>query len=120
MPLRDLRGYLWDILQAAEEALAFVEGHTFVSFTESRLLRAAVERKLEFVGEALGQALKRFPEIAGHFPEAPRVVAMRNRLVHAYAEVDPAVVWGVVKHHLPELLEKVRDLLGSALPGDQG
>ncbi|TFU27406.1 DUF86 domain-containing protein [Thermus tengchongensis] len=104
---RELGTYLWDILQAGREVLTFVGEMDFPAFAQDPLLRAAVERKLEIIGEALAQALKHFPDLRESFPEAPKVIAMRNRLIHAYAQVDPAVVYGVVRGHLPELLVKV-------------
>ncbi|WP_018461442.1 HepT-like ribonuclease domain-containing protein [Thermus oshimai] len=91
--------------------MVFLQGIAFHDFVENPLLRAAVERKLEIVGEALSQAIKHFPEIQPLFPEAPQVMAMRNRLIHAYARVDPAVVFGVVHRHLPELVAKAEELL---------
>jgi uncharacterized protein with HEPN domain len=50
---RDARGYLWDALRAAESVQAFVRGKTREAFVEDDLLRSAVERQLQIIGEAL-------------------------------------------------------------------
>ncbi len=49
---RDHRCYLWDALRAAESVQAFVRGKTFEAFIEDDLVRSAVERQLQIIGEA--------------------------------------------------------------------
>jgi uncharacterized protein with HEPN domain len=102
---------LWDALQAAERIGRFAKGHTFKSYAGDELLRSAVERQLEILGEALGQLRKVDAQLAAQIPELHRSVALRNVLIHAYAEVDDAIVWGVVEVHLPALEARLRDLL---------
>jgi len=53
MTLRDRRAFLWDMLQAARSVLAFTSGRTFEEYLGDLMLRSAVERQLEIVGEAL-------------------------------------------------------------------
>jgi uncharacterized protein with HEPN domain len=57
------------------------------------MLRAAVERKFEIIGEALGQFAKRDTSTAARIGEHRRIVAFRNILVHGYADVDDRLVW---------------------------
>ncbi len=75
------------------------------------MLRAAVEREFEIIGEALNQLSRVAPEIASAIPELPRIVAFRNILIHGYATVDDALVWQVLKEKLPELEQVIRDML---------
>jgi len=42
----------------------------------------------------------------------PAIVAMRNRLVHAYFDIDLDRVWETVTDDLPELAAKLEDVLG--------
>ena len=55
---RDARGYLWDIAQAGEDIAAFTAGLDAEAFLENRMVRAAVERQFEIIGEALSQLAK--------------------------------------------------------------
>jgi uncharacterized protein with HEPN domain len=50
---RDPRAYLWDILQAANAIEEFIAGLDAAGYAQSALVRAAVERQFEIIGEAL-------------------------------------------------------------------
>ncbi|MFO8024012.1 DUF86 domain-containing protein, partial [Thiohalophilus sp.] len=53
------------------------------------------------MGEALNQLAKISPQIAESIPEYRRIISFRNILIHGYADVDNALVWGVVESKLP-------------------
>lgn len=55
---RDLRAYLFDISEAAALVTSFAAGKTFADYEHDPLLRSAIERQLEIIGEALSQALR--------------------------------------------------------------
>lgn len=78
------------------------------------MLKSAVERQFEIVGEALNALSKIAPEMAEALPELPRIVAFRNVLIHGYATVDDRLVWGVVEGKLPLLRDAVARLLDQA------
>ncbi|WP_346434279.1 HepT-like ribonuclease domain-containing protein [Candidatus Protofrankia californiensis] len=107
----DPRKYLWDAVNAAELARGFAQGRSFEDYLSNAMLRAAVEREFEIIGEALNQLSRVAPEIASAIPELPRIVAFRNILIHGYATVDDALVWQVLKEKLPELEQVIRDML---------
>ena len=75
------------------------------------MLRSAVERQFEIVGEALNQLAKLAPDLAEQIPDLPRIVASRNILIHGYAVVDNAIVWRVIQENLPGLLSVLERLL---------
>jgi uncharacterized protein with HEPN domain len=110
----DPRKYLWDAVNAAEQIRSFTEGNSFEDYLANGMLRAAVEREFEIIGEALNQLSKTDPELASVIPDLPRIVAFRNILIHAYAVVDDALVWQVVEERLPELQRVMRELLDGA------
>lgn len=62
----------------------------------SDLVRAAVERQFEIVGEALGRATDLEPQLERWLPEVRRIVGLRNRLIHGYGDVDEEIVWDIV------------------------
>ena len=63
---RDPRCYLWDALRATGSIQAFVRGKTYEAFVEDDLVRSAVERQLQIIGEALSQLAKVDPQIASN------------------------------------------------------
>lgn len=89
---RSLRAYLWDIEQAACDILTFTRGKQLGNYESDAMLRAAVERKFEVIGEVLSQAQRFFPEITDRITNDQQIIAFRNRLVHGYATVKHALV----------------------------
>lgn len=88
---------------------------TFDGYLADVLLRSAVERQLTIIGEALTQANKIMPTLAASISCLRQILAFRNILVHAYAVVDHAVVWGVLQKDLQVLLHEVDQIL-AAMP----
>ena len=115
---RDSRKYLLDIEQAALLASEFLAGQTFDDYTATPMLRAAVERQCEIVGEALGQLARTDIATAEKISEYRRIIAFRNILIHGYAEVDHRIVWEVATLKIPTLAAQVRALLDAAEGGD--
>lgn len=110
----EARKFLWDAQQAAALIAAFVAGKTFVDYCHDAMLKSAVERQFEIVGEALNGLSKIAPEMAAAIPELRRIIAFRNVLIHGYATVDDKLVWGVVEGKLPLLRGAVTSLLDQA------
>ncbi|MGH3621014.1 MAG: HepT-like ribonuclease domain-containing protein, partial [Sciscionella sp.] len=92
----DPRKYLWDALHAAQLIHDFTQDQSFADYQSHAMLRSAVERQFEIIGEALNQLAKTDPKAAAHIPELPRIVAFRNILIHGYTTVDDALVWQVL------------------------
>lgn len=82
------------------------------------MLRSAVERQFEIIGEAFAALRRMNPDLAASIPDLPCIVAFRNILVHSYATVDDSLIWGVVEGNLPGLLTLLARLLDGA--GDIG
>ncbi len=109
---RDPRAWLWDIQQASERAMLFLEPHDMASYQANDLVRAALERQFEIIGEAVSQLAKHAPEIAAQVPHWREAIGFRNVLIHGYATIDDARVWQIAKVNLPALLEAVNRLIG--------
>ncbi len=102
--------HLSDILQSIKDIESyFPNGYHFSEYQANKMLRRAVERELEIIGEAMNRALKIQPDL--DIPEAKRVIGLRNRVIHAYDSVDDVLVWAVVVNHLATLKEKVDKLV---------
>jgi uncharacterized protein with HEPN domain len=108
---RDPRSFLWDARESADAILRFILGRNEQDYLTDDMLRAAVERHFEIVGEALNRLAKTTPDIAGRIPDLARAVAFRNLLIHGYATVDDATVWRTTQEDLPGLRSTVAALL---------
>ena len=118
---RDRRTYLWDVQEAGRSIETFLQGKHLNDYLQDEMLRSAVERKCEIIGEALSQAIHYFPEVADSIVDAGQVIAFRNQLIHGYSTVDDQLVWSIVRVSLPKLLQQVdalRTLYASAEPND--
>ena len=105
------RNIFFDIKQAADLLLRFSRGKTFADFTADPLLRSAIERQFEIIGEALNQLSKVDPGTVSTISEHRRIIAFRNILIHGYAEIDHRLVWGILEGKLPDLHRQVEALL---------
>jgi uncharacterized protein with HEPN domain len=107
----ECKKYLFDIERAAGLVRDFTQGKTFAEFGSDLMLRSAVERQFEIIGEALNQLLKIDAETAGQITDYRHIIAFRNILIHGYAQIDHRLVWGVVELNIPILISEVRALL---------
>jgi uncharacterized protein with HEPN domain len=103
--------YLYDVQQAAKKIMEFTLNKKQSDYAADAMLRAAVERQFEIIGEALRQLSKEDSRTAARVRDSARIVAFRNILVHGYAEIDDRIVWDIVQSKLPALLEDVESLL---------
>lgn len=108
---RDPRAYLWDAQAAVDRILEFTRGRSLDDYLADAMLRAAVERQFEIVGEALSQLAKAAPNISQRIPDIAEIVAFRNALIHGYAAVDHRTVWRTVEDDLARLRTCLGELL---------
>lgn len=103
--------HLADIQRSARLLGQFTQGRTMEAYASDPLLRSAVERQFEVIGEALNRLLKSDPATAQRISEYRRVISFRNILVHGYDVISDRVVWDVVQNKLPLLRMEVDALL---------
>ena len=108
---RDVRVLLHDMLRAADAIIEFTEGRSFEQYCEDLMLRSAVERQFEILGEAMSRALRVEPKIEHELVGARTLVDFRNVIAHGYDRLSDRTVWDVVIMHLPALRERVATLL---------
>jgi len=104
------------MLESVHAILTFLKGKRRASLNSNRMLSSAVFREFEVLGEAAGKVSLKTRKM---FPELPwnQLVGMRNRLIHAYFDVNYDIVWKTVKDHLPSFaiqLESIVDELEKA------
>lgn len=92
---------LLDVREAGENILQNLAGKSLAEYARNRLLRRAVEREFEIIGEALNRLAQVDPVSAGSVSQSRRIVDFRNRIIHGYDTIDDTVVWGVAETNLP-------------------
>ena len=107
--------HLEDIRLAIEELEEFFKDfpRRFDLFEKNILLKRAVERQTEIMGEAMVRIRRHNPDFI--IPNSKDVIATRNRIIHAYDSVQPDFLWGLVIRHIPELKKDVERLIQEEL-----
>jgi len=98
------------MLDAAEAAIADLRGRSREDLDSAPWLPRSVVQCLQVIGEAAARIDRKTQESLPEIPWAD-MVAMRNRLVHAYWDVDLDVVWRTVAEDLPGLVSALDPLL---------
>jgi uncharacterized protein with HEPN domain len=83
-------------------------GRSFDDYLADDMLRAAVERQFEIIGEAFAGLRRIDPAVAARIPDLPRIIAFRNVLIHADATIGARLVWGVVENDLAGCIPRSR------------
>ena len=109
---RDRKSLLWDAGNAGKAIADMTAGKSFADFNNDLVLRSAVERQFEILGEALNRLDRLDAALAARISDLRRIVAFRNILIHGYASIDRARVWRAVQDDLPPLRVTLVDLLG--------
>jgi len=107
----EVKKYLFDIHKACELIGQFAGAKSAEQYRNDPLLKSAVERQFQVIGEALQQLLRRFPEVAQQISDHRSIINFRNILVHGYDRIEDDVVWGVIHTKLPILSDEVERLL---------
>lgn len=105
---------LLDAYRAANRIIQFVEGLEWEEFADSILIRSAVERQFEIVGEALSKVRAEDPDVAAMVQGLAKIVGLRNRLIHGYDTVDDEIVWDIVQTKINPLALRLEHILEKA------
>ena len=109
------------LLEDVRDAAAFVRSagaeKSLDDYRSDRILRQAVERNFEIIGEAVGRLAKLDPDTVGRIGNHAQIIAFRNLLIHGYDLVDDVQVWNVICHDLPTLEAEVTALLQESASG---
>jgi len=110
MPNRDDTIRMRHMLDAARDALAFAEGRRRQDLDNDRMLTFALVRAIEVIGEAASKVTPEGQDQATAIAW-DAAVGMRNRIVHAYYDIDLDVVWDTVLYDLPALVAELEKVL---------
>lgn len=103
------------LLEDIRDAAAFIrevtKSKTLADYGADRLLRQAIERNFEIIGEAIKRLAQHDAETAARIDDYRQIIAFRNVLIHGYDLVDHALVWSTVESQIPTLLRDIEALL---------
>ncbi|HWB64265.1 MAG TPA: HepT-like ribonuclease domain-containing protein [Chitinophagales bacterium] len=108
--------WLHDIKTSAlniEEFYASTE-KSFHEFSRNKMLRQAIERNLEIIGEGMNRVLQADSNIA--ITDAKRIISLRNRISHEYDKLDDETLYTISIKYLPKLLQEVELILDKNKP----
>ncbi|GJQ49943.1 hypothetical protein KsCSTR_09040 [Candidatus Kuenenia stuttgartiensis] len=97
------------ILDAAKEAVSFAQGQARKSLDKNRMLVLSLVKDVEIIGEAAANVSKDCRERFSHIPWKS-IINMRNRLIHAYFDINLDIVWQTVTKDLPSLIIKLEEI----------
>ena len=101
--------FLFDIVDSIERIEAFVEHlENYTDYNKYFKSKYATERMLIIVGEAVYRLKQKHNVTLLH---SDQIYAFRNRLVHAYDNINDTIVWTIIKEDLPKLKHEVTGLL---------
>ncbi len=102
--------YLMHIQKSIDQILDYSANVTEPEFYESQLIKDAVVRNFEIIGEAAknisNKTKSKYPNIAWK-----NMAGMRDKLIHDYIAVDYAIVWTTIQEILPDLKGKIEFIL---------
>lgn len=114
---KDDNANLWDMLTAARAVVSFVTDRSFDEYANDLMLRSAVERQIEIIGEAARHVSDQFKNDNSEIPWRP-IQAQRHVLAHEYGEIKHDRIWRVAIEHIPELIQLLQPLVPDPPLGD--
>lgn len=112
----DTQKLLWDMREAAGRIQTFTAGKSLADYEADAMLRSAVERQFEIIGEAMTRLIKVDPTTAARITDHRKISGFRNALIHGYDSVDNVISWGIVQTKLPVLVTELVALGASKSP----
>ncbi len=106
----EIKKFLFDIQESIDSIEKYLgEKRDFKVYMANKMLRRAVEREFEIIGEAMSRIEKLDPslDISGK----KQIISMRNRVIHGYDKIDNEIIWGTIVRHLPTLKIEIGNLL---------
>jgi uncharacterized protein with HEPN domain len=108
--------YLEDLIDAASFIVDATRDADPESYGKNRVLRQAVERNFEIIGEAVRRLAETEPHTAEELGNYREIIDFRKVLIHGYDLIDDQLVWSAVRDHLPALQLKAKKLLDENPP----
>lgn len=106
----EIKKYLFDINESIDSIEKYLgDKLDFNAYVADKMLRRAVEREFEIIGEAMSRIEKLDSTLS--ISSKKQIINMRNRVIHGYDKIDNEIVWGTIVRHLPILKTEIQNLL---------
>lgn len=106
----EIKKYLFDIQESINSIEMYLgTKRDFNIYMADKMLRRAVEREFEIIGEAMGRIDKIDSTLS--ISSKKQIISMRNRVIHGYDKIDNEIIWGTIVRHLPNLKKEINTLL---------
>ena len=110
MITREEKKLLADIIESINSIDDHLEGKRIIDeYLSNKTKRRAIEREIEIIGEAMSKLLKINPNISISYSRI--IVDLRNKVIHAYDNVDDILIWKIINKDSPQLLIEAKKLL---------
>ena len=103
------------MLDAAREAMTFTHDKTRNSLDTDRQLELALVKSIEIIGEAAAKVTNKSREDLPQIPW-PNIISMRNRLIHAYFDINRDILWKTITEDLPALIVELEKVVPTLSP----
>ncbi len=105
--------WLYDIRYAISEidSYFYEKDMDFFEYQKNIMLKRAVERDLEIIGEAVKRILKSDNNFETLISDAKAIVSLRNQVIHAYDNLSDENIWAIIINHLPKLKSEIEKLI---------
>jgi uncharacterized protein with HEPN domain len=100
------------MIESAEAAASFTQGRGRADLDSDRLLAFASARAIEVFGEAASKLSAETRQALPQIPWGP-MIGMRNRIVHAYFDIDFDILWSTATEEIPPILPLLRAALAA-------
>lgn len=107
--------WLFDIKITIDEIDGFFleKERDFNEYKKNLMLKRAVERNLEIIGEAVNRIITRDNSFENKISNAKAIISLRNQVIHAYDNISDENIWSILINHLPKLKEEVNSIINS-------
>ena len=104
--------FLQDIQNSVSKIFKYTNDINYNDFISNDMIKDAVERNFEIIGEAVKNLSEDF---RNKYPNIPfkQVAEMRDKLIHDYFGVDYEIVWKTIKDKLPQFNDDIKTLINN-------
>ena len=107
---------MYDIQSAIKEIDGYFEKEEkdFLKYKSNLMLKRAIERDLEIIGEAINRIITKDSSFVEKITDSRAIIGLRNQVIHAYDSISDENIWAILINHLPKLKSEINALIDKA------